>query len=141
MPTDVVQSGVQQPAMWVTRDAEPMRLERRSAGAWSERDVSEHQTTMRAVLEGLPGDGYCVQVPGMFHVDLTDIPLLSPLAPRLGLTGPIGVRRAHHIVNAYSVAFFDRHLKGRPLALLDGPAEQFPEAMFETRRPSAGAAP
>ena len=77
----------------------------------------------------------------MFHVDLTDIPLLSPLAPRLTLTGPIGVRRAHHIVNASSVAFFDRHLKGKPAAPLDGPAEQFPEAMFETRRTSAGAAP
>jgi hypothetical protein len=29
----------------------------------------------------------------------------------------------------------DRHLKGEPAGLPDGPAEQFPEVMFETRRP------
>jgi hypothetical protein len=71
----------------------------------------------------------------MFHVDMNDVPLLSPLASRLGVSGPIGGQRAHNIVNAYSVAFFDRHLKGQPAALLDGPAEQFPEVLFETRRP------
>ncbi len=31
---------------------------------------------------------------------------------------------ADRIVNAYSLAFFDRHLKGQPAALLDGPAAQ-----------------
>jgi hypothetical protein len=90
---------------------------------------------MRAAYESLPGDGYYVQVPGMFHVDMTDVPLLSPLAPTFGLSGPIGAQRAHRIINAYSVAFFDRHLKGRPAALLDGPAEQYPEVCFEARRP------
>jgi hypothetical protein len=71
----------------------------------------------------------------MVHINLTDIPLLSPLASRLGLSGPSGVQRAHRIINAYSLAFFDRHLKGQPAALLDGPAAQYPEVRFETRRP------
>jgi hypothetical protein len=71
----------------------------------------------------------------MFHLNLTDIPLLSPLASRLGLSGPIGAQRAHRIVNAYSLAFFDRHLRGRPAALLDGPAAQYPDVRFEIRRP------
>jgi predicted dienelactone hydrolase len=30
---------------------------------------------------------------------------------------------------------FDRHLKDRPAALLDGPAERYPEVLVETRRP------
>lgn len=89
-------------------------------------------TTMRAVYERLPGDGYYVQVPGVFHADMTDVPLL---ASRVGLSGPVGVQRAHRIINAYSLAFFDRHLKGQPAALLGGPAEQYPEVLFETRRP------
>jgi hypothetical protein len=115
-----------------------MRLERRRAGGWPEPAIHEHLTTMRAVYERLPGAGYYVQVPGMFHVDMNDVPLWSPLASRLGVTGPIGGDRAHRIVNAYSLAFFDRHLKDQPAALLDGPASQHPEVRFETRRPLSG---
>jgi hypothetical protein len=55
------------------------------------------------------------------------------LASRVGLSGPVGVQRAHQIINAYSLAFFDRHLKGRPAALLDGPAARYPEVLLETR--------
>jgi hypothetical protein len=134
MTADVVQAGLPQPAMWITRDAESMRLE-----GWPQSDIDEHQTTMRAVFESLPGDGYFVRVPGMFHLDMTDLPFLSPLASRLGLSGPIGGDRAHEIINAYSVAFFDRHLKGIPVVLLDGPAKEYPEVLFETRRSESAA--
>jgi hypothetical protein len=109
-----------------------MRLERRRSGGWSEPVIHETLSTMRAVYERLPGDGYYVQVPGVFHADMTDVPLL---ASRAGLSGPVGVQRAHQIINADSLAFFDRHLKGRPAALLDGSADQYPEVLLETRRP------
>jgi hypothetical protein len=89
---------------------------------------------MRAVFESLPGDGYLVLVSGMFHLNLTDISYWSPLMSWLGLTGPIDAERAHNIINAHSLAFFDRHLKGLPTTLLDSPAEQYPEVLFETRR-------
>src|SRR5215211_3045072 len=135
MSTDVVEEGLQQPGMWITRDAETMRLERRKAGGWPEAEIHAHQTTMRAVFESLPGDGYFVQVPEMFHFNLTDIPLLTPLAPRLDLSGPIGAQRANSIINAYSLAFFDRHLKSQPATRFDGPTRQYPEVHFETRRP------
>ncbi len=138
MRADVVRAGLRQPTMWITRDADTMRLERRRSGGWSEAAIDEHLTTMRAVYESLPGDGYYVQVPGMFHVDMTDAPFLSPLASWVGFSGPIGAQRAHHIIKAYSVAFFDRHLKGQPAALLDGPAEHYPEVLVETRRPRHG---
>ena len=131
MPADVVQAGLQQPVMWITRDAETMRLERSRAGGWSETDIREHQTTMRATFETLRGDGYFVQVPGMFHVNLTDIPYWSPLFSRIGFTGPIDGPRAHSIVNSYSLAFFDRYLKDKRSALLDGPPAQYPEVLFE----------
>jgi hypothetical protein len=135
MPADVVQSGLQQPTMWITRDADTMRLERQRAGGWSEADIKEHQTTMRAVFESLPGDGYFVRVRGMFHLNLTDLPYWSPLMRLLGVTGPIDGQRAHSIINAYSLAFFDHELKGRPAEPLDGLVEQYPEVVFATRRP------
>ena len=47
MPVDVVTFGLRQPALWITRDAETMRLERRRSGGWTEADISEHQTSMR----------------------------------------------------------------------------------------------
>jgi hypothetical protein len=63
MLADVVGDGLRQPTMWITRDADTMRLERRRSSGWSEPDIHETLTTMRAVYERLPGDGYYVQVP------------------------------------------------------------------------------
>jgi len=47
-------------------------------------------------------------VPRMFHLNLTDVPLLiyAPFGRRLGLFGPIDAHRVHRIVNAYTLAFF-----------------------------------
>ena len=134
MPADVVRDGLQQPIMFIARDADDMRLERQAAGGWSEPDIDETLHTMRTVYERLPGDGYYVRIAGMFHLDMTDAPLLSSLVSWPGLTGPIGGERAHAIVNAYSLAFFDRELRHRPAPLLDGPPARFPEVTFEARR-------
>jgi predicted dienelactone hydrolase len=135
MPASVVQAGLHQPSMWITRDAASMRLERDRAGGWPEAEIEAHLTSMRAVYESLTGAGYFVQVPGMFHSNFLDVPLWSPLASMIGLTGPIDGQRAHEIINAYSLAFFDRHLKGRRAALLNGPASQYPEVLLEARVP------
>jgi hypothetical protein len=130
MPADVVKSGLQQPSMWILSDADTWRLQR-----WSDRDVEQHQTTMRAVFESLPGDGYLVQVARMFHLNLTDVPLLiyAPFGRTLGLFGSIDAHRVHRIVNTYTLAFFDRHLKGIQATLLDDQPRPFPEVRFETR--------
>ncbi len=134
MPADVVQAGLRQPSMWITRDAGTMRLERQRSGGWSEADIALTLNSMRAVFNmSLPGEGYYVQVPGMFHINFTDAPLWSPLESVLGLVGPIDAQRGFDIVNAYSLAFFDRHLKGSPAPLLDGPAKQYPEVLLEKR--------
>jgi predicted dienelactone hydrolase len=129
-PAAVVKAGLQQPTLWITRDAKSMQLE-----AWPQADIDQHLTTMRAAFESLRGDAYLVRVPGMFHANLTDIPYWSPLFRWFGVTGPLDGSRAHDIINAYSLAFFDRHLLGRPEALLDGPASQYPEVLFETHQP------
>ena len=135
MTADVVQRGLQQPGMWITRDAATMRLEREKSGGWTEADIQQTQTTMRAAYNSLPGAGYFVQVPGMFHIDLTDDTYISPIFPYIGFSGPIGIQRMHAIINAYSVAFFDKHLKNVSTTLLDGPPKQYPEVLFETHRP------
>jgi predicted dienelactone hydrolase len=129
MPADVLRSGLTQPTMFLTRDAKTMQLE-----AWSQADISETLGTMRAVYQKLPGDGYFVTVPGLFHQDFSDAPLLSPLTSLAGITGSIDRARAHDITTAYTLAFFDRELLGRPEALLEGAAKQYPEVRVEARR-------
>jgi len=129
MPADVVQAGLRQPAMWLTRPASDMRLEH-----WKASDITQTLNTMQAVFNKEPaGDGYYVSIQGMFHVNFTDAPYFTPLGPLLGFTGPINAQRGFDIVNAYSLAFFDQYLEGRPAALLDGPSKQYPEVIFEKR--------
>jgi pimeloyl-ACP methyl ester carboxylesterase len=129
MPADVVEAGLQQPSMWIIRPADAMRLEK-----CSETDIAQTLTTMQAVFKKEPvGDGYYVSVSGMFHANFTDAPYFTPLAPLLGFAGPMNAQRGFDIINAYSLAFFDQHLEGHWVALLDGPAKQYPEVLFSSR--------
>ena len=135
VPSDVVRAGLSQPSMWITRDADDMRLERQRLGGWSEVEIQAHQTSMRATFEGLAGAGYFVQIPGTFHSNFMDVPNWLPLSSALGLSGSINARRAHDIINAYSLAFFDQHLKHHPRGQLEKLATQYPEVIFESHQP------
>jgi len=53
------------------------------------------------------------------HYDFTDLPLLSPLAPQLGLKGPISGKRVTAIVNDYLLSFFEETLNGEPSPLFE----------------------
>jgi len=68
---------------------------------------------------------------GTDHYDFSDLPMLTPLASRLGLKGPLNGRRALRIVDDYTLAFFERYLKDQPSALLDGPSALYPEIRWE----------
>ena len=59
---------------------------------------------------------------------------MTPLAPWLGVSGPMDARRGQVIVSAYELAFFDRYLKGLPQPLLAGPSARFPDVLFQSRR-------
>lgn len=134
IPADVVKASLHQPTMFITRDAATMRLERERSGGWTEKEIALTLDTMRALYESLPGDGYYLQIPNMFHINFTDAPAWSPITSQIGLTGPINGQRGFDLVNAYTLAFFDRYLKDQPSSLLDGPSEQYPEVNFESRR-------
>ncbi len=130
---DALRLGLQQPAFWITRPAETMRLERARSGGWTEDDIAITRDTMRAAYQTSSFESYFLEMPTMFHVNFTDAPLFSPFMTQLGLIGPIDPQRGFDIVNAYSVAFFDKALQGKPAAVLEGQA--FSEAHLESRRP------
>lgn len=133
IPYDVVAAGLQQPCMIITRDADTMRLEHERAGGWSEYDIQQHQTTMRGLYNNLSNDGYYLQISDIFHLNFTDFPYWSPITSQLGLSGSIHAQRAFDIINAYSLAFFDKHLKNQVSPLLNGNSKLYPEVNFETR--------
>jgi dienelactone hydrolase len=129
VPPDALAAGLRVPAMWLSRDPATMRRE-----GWDEYDVSLAHGSMRAAFDGLAGEGYLVLVPGMYHVDFSDGRLLSPLIAKRGISGPIDGREARRIVRSWSVAFFDRHLKGRPAPLLETPPGATAGLIVERRR-------
>ncbi|WP_152396622.1 alpha/beta hydrolase family protein [Paenibacillus guangzhouensis] len=75
----------------------------------------------------LAGGGLSLLIPGSKHASYSDLALFSPL---LGLNGP-NPRRDHRIVNEFSVAFFDRYLKGKDDSALRGLAAKYPEVNFK----------
>ena len=133
--TDVVAAGLHQPTMFLTRDAETMRLERRKSGGWTEHDIATTLGTMRATYAKLTGGGYYVEVPKLFHVNFTDLPYWLPASAQFGLTGPVGGRRGFAIINAYTVAFFDQALRGQTSPLLDQASRSIPGTTVEVRPP------
>jgi predicted dienelactone hydrolase len=133
MPPNVVRDGLTQPIMFLSRDANSMRRE-----GWAEADVVETQSTTRIVFDKLSSDGYLVHINKMFHANFSDFPyyVIAPVDRWLGLDGPIDARYGHRIVNAYSLAFFDRYLKEYPAPaapLLDCPDRQFAEVICERK--------
>jgi predicted dienelactone hydrolase len=78
--------------------------------------------------------GYNLTIRDATHANFSDAPLKSRINNG---GGKIAVDRAMRIINAYTVAFFDRELKGHPSPLLGRQSgSPFPEVTFE-RSPRA----
>jgi len=54
----------------------------------------------------------------------------TPLNSWIGLTGTIAPKRVHVIINAYTLAFFDKYLQGKESPLLSGPTLKYAEVEF-----------
>lgn len=78
----------------------------------------------------VPPANRVITILGADHYDFTDLPALSPLAPQLGLKGPIPAARVQRIVIDYTLAFFDQSLRAKPSPLLESPSAEYPEARF-----------
>ena len=72
-----------------------------------------------------------VTILGADHYDFSDLPALSPLAPQLGLKGPINGARVQQIIDTYVLAFFDQQFKGIPSPLFSGPQADYPEVRYD----------
>lgn len=92
----------------------------------------ERNTTLfEGYYRHVPPSSRVITILGADHYDFTDLPALSPLAPQLGLKGPIPGAKVQKILMDYTLAFFDLALKEKPTPLLDGPSPDYPEARFD----------
>lgn len=113
--TSVIASGLSQPALFLFSEAWPS---------------PENTSRFESLFAHLQAEAWALTISGTDHYDFTDLPLLSPLAPYIGLKGPLSGPRVLEIVRDYSTAFFDKTLRGIASPVLDGPASQYPEVKY-----------
>jgi hypothetical protein len=105
VPTEVASIGLRQAALWISRPAEDQRLERAASGGWPEDEIAAQAATIEQALSNSP-HGELVQLPGLFHLDFTDLPTVQPMIGWLGQSGPMGAVEAHRQINHLTTEFF-----------------------------------
>ncbi len=100
------------------------------SAVWAE-DRSRNNSIYEELTDNSSGEGYRYYIKETAHYDFTDMPAFSPLAPYLGLKGPLDGVQVSRIINTYTLAFFGRYFKGEDSQLLNRPSEDFPEMIFQ----------
>jgi len=77
-------------------------------------------------------DAYQMKIRGARHTNFGDTMLYGWLIREVNDKPAIQTDRMIHIQNAYSLAFFDKYLKGLEATSLDGPSPEFPEVVFRS---------
>ncbi len=89
----------------------------------------------RLFFERAKNDAYYLVVKGTKHFNYSDFSLFSPDYKKAGLLGSIDGDRMEVIMSAYTLAFFDKYLRGKDSPLLKTPSAPYPEVEFSSRRP------
>jgi dienelactone hydrolase len=89
----------------------------------------------RSLMEHSTADRYEVTLANTQHGHFSDLLLAG--SPK----GQLDPRRAHEIILAYTVAFFDKYLNGRDSSLLTATPSPYPEVTFRRLASSSSAKP
>ncbi len=105
---EVLENGVSQPSFFMFSQA------------WAD-DVNSPSSKLFGQFIPHATDNYgVVKIEGTRHYDFSDLPLFSPIAPQLGLKGPLNGERVTEIVNTYLIDFFEMTLRGKSSELFNG---------------------
>ncbi|MEP7134817.1 MAG: hypothetical protein ABI904_07770 [Chloroflexota bacterium] len=108
---EVIDSGVTQPSFFMF-----------SQGWLEDEDNSRSNELFQRFIPHVSDSRGVISIDGAAHYDFSDLPLLSPLAPQLGLKGPINGKRVVAIVNDYLLSFFEMTLNGKAAPLFENPS-------------------
>jgi predicted dienelactone hydrolase len=105
---EVIQGGVSQPSFFMFSQG------------WADIIDSKNNALFNLFFPNVSDSRGVISIHGTRHYDFSDLPLLSPITPQLGLKGPLNGARVTEIVNAYLLEFFEVTLNGRSSGLLEG---------------------
>ena len=107
---EVLESGLSQPSFFMFSQA------------WADITDSRNNELFDPFYSKLTEPYGAVYIEGTDHYDFSDLPLLTPLTPQLGLKGPINGKRVTVIINDYLVSFFEAALNGGSSGLFENPS-------------------
>ena len=112
---EVITKGVSQPSFFMFSQG------------WADPVDSRNNQSFDQFYSNVSAGKGAVIINGTKHYDFSDVPLLSPIAPQLGLRGRLNGKRVTQIVGSYLLDFFEMTLKNRPSTLFDGSFDDFSE--------------
>jgi hypothetical protein len=112
----VLENGVSQPAFFMFSQG------------WVDDVGSKNNRLFSQFYSHIDPSTRVIGIRGTTHYDFSDLPMLSPIASRLGLKGPLNGKRVIEITDGYLIDFFNLYLKDMPTDLFDG-TSKYPEVI------------
>jgi predicted dienelactone hydrolase len=129
---DVRQAGTARPVMLMHHGIDDAMLYREKDRGMVRELMAETASWDSTARVASTADWYSVTIAATDHGHFSDLVLF--LKQPEGHTAP---KRAHEIINAYTLGFFDRYLRGRPAEILTAGTPPFPEASLTAwKRPA-----
>lgn len=104
---EVIENGVSQPSFFMFSQA------------WADDAESPSNKLFWQFYPHATDNFGVIKIEGTKHYDFSDLPLLSPIAPQLGLKGPLNGKRVTEIVDSYLIDFFEMTMNGKPSHLFN----------------------
>jgi len=112
---EVIENGISQPSFFMFSQS------------WTDLVDSRNNKLFNQFYPNTENNAGVISIMGTKHFDFSDLPLLSPITPQLGLKGPLNGRRVTEIVNTYLLDFFEMTLKNKSSSLFSGLFNDFNE--------------
>jgi predicted dienelactone hydrolase len=90
--------------------------------------IAQTKAWDQGLMERSTNERYEITIAKTQHGHFSDFMLAIAPGP-----GELDARRAHAIINAYTLAFFDQYLRGLRSELLKGPTRKYPEVTFSKK--------
>jgi pimeloyl-ACP methyl ester carboxylesterase len=112
---EVIENGVPQPSFFMFSQG------------WADLTDSKNNQLFNQFFPNVKDSKGVISIDGTKHYDFSDLPLLSPIAPQLGLKGPLSGKTVITIVNSYLLDFFEMTLNNKPSMLFGGDFSTYQE--------------
>lgn len=97
-----------------------------------EEALTEVETQVDHLVYVAQHGGQVLYVENTEHYNFADLQFITPFLHQFQLIGTIKPARSAALVNAYTLDFFNKYLKGEGGTLLEGPSSEYSEVKFAT---------